>query len=205
MRLVQHVALMSLLASLLSPGETARAGDPVDGVQPAGVDAPERKHFDPVTGYRISRYRAPQPQTIDGAQRVEAADIEKLITEEQAILIDVMPSDGAGLDRQTGRWRLIKPHLHIPGSHWLPDVGYGALDPLMTRYFADNLERLTNGDKTRALVLYCQADCWMSWNAVRRARALGYTRLYWFAEGTDGWRDWDLPLVQAEPVPVTSP
>jgi rhodanese-related sulfurtransferase len=39
----------------------------------------------------------------------------------------------------------------------------------------------------------------MSWNAARRLRALGYTDVRWLAEGTDGWREAGLPLVEARP------
>ena len=39
----------------------------------------------------------------------------------------------------------------------------------------------------------------MSWNAARRLRAVGYTSVAWFAEGTDGWQDMGLPLVDATP------
>ena len=34
----------------------------------------------------------------------------------------------------------------------------------------------------------------MSWNAAKRALALGYTHVAWYPEGTDGWAAADLPL-----------
>jgi PQQ-dependent catabolism-associated CXXCW motif protein len=49
------------------------------------------------------------------------------------------------------------------------------------------------------IVTFCLSDCWMSWNAARRLRAMGYTHVRWLAEGTDGWRDAGLPLVQVMP------
>ncbi|WP_156827574.1 rhodanese-like domain-containing protein [Hyphomicrobium zavarzinii] len=159
-------------------------------------------NFDPATGYRISRYRAPVPESVPGGARVDSEAVKRLVSEKSALLIDVMPSNGAGLDTASGRWRMLRQHEHIPGSTWLPDVGAGALTPLMESYFRDELARLTQGDRARALVFYCQADCWMSWNATKRASEYGYTTLYWFPEGTDGWRDWEGPLVPATPVPV---
>ena len=42
----------------------------------------------------------------------------------------------------------------------------------------------------------------MGWNAVKRAAGYGYTSLYWYPDGTDGWRDWDKPFEAAVPVPV---
>jgi len=41
----------------------------------------------------------------------------------------------------------------------------------------------------------------MSWNAVRRAAALGYQNIYWLSEGTDGWTDWGGTLIDAKPEP----
>ena len=97
-------------------------------------------------------------------------------------------------------WR-DKPRANIPGSVWLPDTGYGELAPAMAGYFADGLEKATAGDRARTLVVYCLADCWMSWNAAKRALALGYTDVAWYSEGTDGWIAVGLPLQDATPEP----
>jgi len=35
-------------------------------------------------------------------------------------------------------------------------------------YLRRGLERASGGNNTRLLVIYCQADCWMSWNAAKR-------------------------------------
>ena len=119
------------------------------------------------------------------------------------ILVDVLPSDGAGLDSATGQWHMAKAHENIPGSTWLPDVGKGRIEPLIESYFKTNLARLTGGDTARALLIYCQSDCWMGWNAVKRASSYGYTKIFWYADGIDGWRDWDRPFQIAQPVPVS--
>lgn len=158
--------------------------------------------FDPVTGYRIARYRAPVTEDVTGARRVDFEEVERLAKSNDAVFVDVMAAEGGGVDPQTGAWRMIKPRTHIPGSHWLPDVGRGALDAGMESYFQSNLARLTGGDKSRTLVIYCLADCWMGWNAARRAVGYGYTNVLWYPEGTDGWRDWDGILVAATPIPM---
>lgn len=157
--------------------------------------------FDPATGYRISRYRTPVEPKVPGGQRVIIEELDDLIAR-GVILVDVLPSDGAGLDRSTGTWHMAKPHQNIPGSTWLPDVGSGRIDPLIEVYYKSNLARLTGGDTSRALLIYCQSDCWMGWNAVKRASSYGYTSIYWYGDGVDGWRDWDRPFAKAEPVPV---
>jgi PQQ-dependent catabolism-associated CXXCW motif protein len=171
------------------------------GLSSALAAAPE---FDAATGYRIARYRSPVTVAVVGGTRITAAEVDGLVRDQAAVLIDVMPSEGAGPDPQTGAWRLSKTRQNIPGSVWLPDVGKGELSVEMDGYFRDNLAKLTATDKTRAVIIYCQADCWMSWNAIKRAASYGYTQLYWFAEGSDGWRDWDGRFETAIPVPITS-
>lgn len=160
--------------------------------------------FDPTTGYRIARYRAPVGEDPHGGKRIAIDELERLVAEERAVLIDAMASDGAGPDPETGEWRIVTPRTNIPGSVWLADVGKGELDPVLEAYFKSNLERLTGGDKRRAIIIYCLSDCWMGWNAVRRASRYGYTSLYWYPDGTDGWLDFDKPLVPAKPAPMTA-
>jgi PQQ-dependent catabolism-associated CXXCW motif protein len=105
-------------------------------------------------------------------------------------------------DGLAAAWLPNEPRLGIPGSVWLPNVGYGRLEPHIDAYFRANLERITGGDRTRCLLFYCKADCWMSWNAVRRAASYRYACLYWYRDGTDGWSAAGLPLEEAEPVPL---
>jgi PQQ-dependent catabolism-associated CXXCW motif protein len=71
----------------------------------------------------------------------------------------------------------------------------------MADYFSKGLEKATHGDHARIVVLYCLADCWMSWNAAKRALSLGYSNVAWYREGTDGWIAAGLPLEQATPEP----
>jgi rhodanese-related sulfurtransferase len=41
----------------------------------------------------------------------------------------------------------------------------------------------------------------MGWNATKRAAEFGYTNLYWYRDGTDGWERTRLPTAEARPVP----
>jgi PQQ-dependent catabolism-associated CXXCW motif protein len=129
-------------------------------------------------------------------------EVEALRRERGAALVDVMAADGAVADPATGVWHVPKPRLHMAGSLWLPNVGRGVLTPEFDAYFRDGLARATGGRFDHPIVIYCQADCWMGWNAVRRAVAYGYTAVHWYPEGTDGMADWDVPLVPATPVPI---
>jgi len=170
-------------------------------VASAAMSVADEIVFDPVTGYRVARYRSPTPENVPGGKRIMAADVPELIAAQRALLVDVMPSEGGRPEPKSGQWYLLKPHHNIAGSTWLTDVGQGVLSPEHSRYFAENLARLTNGDVSRAIIFYCKADCWMAWNAVRRAAALGYQNIYWLSEGTDGWTDWGGNLVEAKPEP----
>ncbi|MDX2258526.1 MAG: rhodanese-like domain-containing protein [Hyphomicrobiaceae bacterium] len=162
----------------------------------------EPRHFDPATGYRISQYRAPTPAEVPGGTRIGIDELDALVAEGEAVLVDVMPAIGGGYDPASGVWRLARAHAHIAGSTWLPDVGKGMLDGNLERYFRDCLSALTGGQKERALVVYCQSDCWMGWNAAKRAASYGYRRIYWYPDGIDGWRDHERALMPARAVPL---
>jgi len=101
-------------------------------------------------------------------------------------------------------WR-EKTHTNIPGSLWLVDTGYGELAPVTEQYFKAGLQQITGGDRAKLLVIYCLRDCWMSWNAARRAVSLGYTNVAWYPDGTDGWHEAGLALAEATPAPRPEP
>ena len=160
------------------------------------------RHIDPKTGYRTSYYRARVPETVPGGTRITLQDVIKHHKEKTALFLDVMAHTGTGPDPIDGHWRLSQQRKNIPGSLWLPDVGTGTLSKPMTHYFQTNLEKLTKGNKAQAIIIYCTADCWMAWNAVRRAASYGYTNLLWYPEGTEDWQAASKPLTNATPVPL---
>jgi PQQ-dependent catabolism-associated CXXCW motif protein len=51
------------------------------------------------------------------------------------------------------------------------------------------------------VVFYCLADCWMSWNAAKRAASWGYREVLWYRDGTDGWEAAGLPTEVLHPAP----
>lgn len=152
-------------------------------------------------GYRLEDYRAPTPATLRGAKVIHTAEAERIWRSREATFVDVMPRPPRPRNLPEGTvWR-DKPRSNIPDGIWLPDTGYGELAPSMADYFAKGLEKATRGDRTKLLVVYCVADCWMSWNAAKRALALGYPNVAWYPEGTDGWLGALLPLKDATPEP----
>lgn len=150
-------------------------------------------------GYRMDHYRAATPDHLPGARTVTAPEARDLAGH-GAVLVDVTPIGRAAMGAR--QWILPAPHESLPGAVWLPNAGYGRLDPAMDGWFRDQLARLTDGDKARPLIFFCMADCWMSWNAGRRAMTeYGYRAVHWFPEGTDGWRFEMWPMAEAIPVP----
>ncbi|WP_062227106.1 PQQ-dependent catabolism-associated CXXCW motif protein [Aureimonas frigidaquae] len=150
--------------------------------------------------YRRSDYRAPTPATLSGATVLSTEDATALWRDEAAIFIDVLPRAPKPANLPQGTlWHPARRDA-IPGSAWLVDTGYGDLAPETEAYFRQALARLTKGDRQHPLVFYCQRDCWMSWNAARRALALGYGSVAWYPDGTDGWAEDGLPLERHEPL-----
>jgi PQQ-dependent catabolism-associated CXXCW motif protein len=154
--------------------------------------------------YRFDNYRAPVPATLQGARVLDTAQAE-VLWRAGAAFIDVLPQPRkpAGLPPGTV-WR-DAPRPHIPGSLWLPDTGYGELADITEDYFKRGLTRASGGDRAKTLVFYCQANCWMSWNAAKRALGYGYGNVAWYPEGTDGWSKADLPMEDATPAPRGGP
>ncbi len=118
-------------------------------------------------GYRMEDYRAPVPPTLAGAQVIGTAEAKRLWRTGKAVFVDVMPATPKPQNLPKGTiWR-DKVRTDIPGSIWLANVGYGALPPETEAYFRTALE--AHGGKDATILFYCMTDCWMSWNAAKRA------------------------------------
>ena len=136
------------------------------------------------------------PATLAGARVLTTAQAAAIWRSGSAAFVDVLPRPPKPPNLPAGTiWR-DKPRLNIPGSIWLPDTGYGALATATEDYLRNGLVRASGGNSAKQLVIYCQADCWMSWNAAKRVLSLGYSNVAWYPEGTDGWQRADLPLVE---------
>jgi len=151
-------------------------------------------------GFRMEAYGAPVPATLAGARVVSTEEAELLWRQGNAIFVDVLPLTPKPELPEGTVWQEEK-RFDIPGSIWLPDVGYGALTPEMEAWYREGLQALTAGDKSRALVIYCKADCWMSWNAAKRAVNWGFSGIVWYPGGTDDWEAAGLPVEERAPEP----
>jgi PQQ-dependent catabolism-associated CXXCW motif protein len=162
------------------------------------IDAADRLP-DELDGYRLDDYRAPTPATVAGRAAIDTAAVHRLWQSHAAAFIDVLPAPRRPDGLPAGAVWAPKPHRDIPGSIWLPDVGRGALTPRLEAWFRAGLERASEGDHKAPLVFYCLAECWMSWNAAKRAIAWGYDAALWYADGNDGWAAAGFPIAEAIP------
>jgi PQQ-dependent catabolism-associated CXXCW motif protein len=162
----------------------------------------ESSDFDPETGLRIHHYTDPVPDEVPGGTVVDTAGVKRLIDAGRVILIDVLSISGVRYDELDGSWSDYEPRYNIPGSIWLPNVGYGKPSADMLKYFLDAVGEATDGDKGYPVLIYCVSDCWMGWNAVQHLARAGYTSVFWAPRGTDGWVEAGYELELTEPTPV---
>ena len=158
-----------------------------------GASVASAQGVPPLDGYRQTDYDAQVPDIVPGAVTVGDKAVYALWHSGRVAFIDVMPN----LARPVGLpadavWHGRSRHS-VPGAIWLPDVGFGTLDEAAAAQFDAGLKAATGGDWDAPIVFLCRADCWMSWNASKRAVARGFTRVFWYRDGTTDWTFWDWP------------
>jgi PQQ-dependent catabolism-associated CXXCW motif protein len=152
-------------------------------------------------GYRTEDYRAPVPDTLGGARVLSTKEAEAIWRSKSGVFVDVLPRPPKPPNLPAGTvWR-DKPRFDIPGSIWLPDTGYGELAAATENYLKQGLKQVSGNNQAALIVVYCQAECWMSWNAAKRTLSYGYSNVAWYPDGTDGWQRANLPMTEAQPEP----
>ena len=150
-------------------------------------------------GYRNEDYRAPVPETLKGARVVTTEQAEVLWKTKKAVFFDVMPNTPRPANLPEGTIWKDKERRDIPGSIWLANVGYGEINAETAAYFKAGIEAQIGTDKARPILFYCMTDCWMSWNAAKRAVEWGFGAVIWYPLGSDGWEKAGLPLEEKRP------
>jgi len=127
------------------------------------------------------------PATLAGAKVIEAEDVARL-KEAGAVLIDLAerPKKPEKVSSDTP-W--LPVHLSIPGAVWLANAGSGDPSSEFQRRFGERVATLTGGDSQRPVIAFCHPNCWGSWNAAKRLVTLGYSHVYWFRDGVEGWQE----------------
>ncbi|MDS9466838.1 PQQ-dependent catabolism-associated CXXCW motif protein [Paracoccus sp. MBLB3053] len=155
----------------------------------AQVPEPQNFHGEP--------YRSEVPATLSGARVVDTAEAIEL-HDSGVPFVDVMPRKARPEGLPDGTIWAAPAHMTITGATWLFDTGYERISPIEEQRLAEGLAAATKGDKTAQFVIFCRRDCWMSWNAGKRAVDLGYTGVIWFPDGSDGWQEAGRDLVIAD-------
>lgn len=149
-------------------------------------------------GYRSTQYRSPTPVSHENAKTIAPAELIALQKQQpELLLIDVYRNPWL-----RGYFTLQEEHRNLPNSLWLANCGDGSLNEQWMAYCQRYLEQATANDTAHPIVFYCRSDCWLGWNAIKRAHALGYSNMYWLRDGIDGWEQAGLPLVHAKPAPL---
>lgn len=169
--------------------------------EPAAPQGTIRETVEEPGAYREDAYRAPVPATLAGATVVSTAGAHALWESGGAAFIDVLPRPPKPANLPEGTVWNEKPRISIERAIWLPNTGYGKLADTTLAYFSAGLEKATGSDKAKGLLFFCLPDCWMSWNAAKRALELGYAKVYWYPEGSEGWAAAGYPTVQLQPEP----
>lgn len=144
-------------------------------------------------GYRLSDYDAPVPGDLAGAITVGDNAAYALWRSGRVAFIDVMPDLPRPKSLPADAVWHGRSRQSVPGAIWLPDVGFGTLDQAAGQQLDAGLIAATGGDRDAPVVFLCRADCWMSWNAAKRALERGHTSVFWYRDGTTGWTFWDWP------------
>lgn len=149
-------------------------------------------------GFHGEPYRSPVPATLTGAARVITTPDAIALHDQGVPFLDVLPRKKRPDNLPEGTIWAAPPHLTIPGATWLYDTGYDRIAPAEQDRLAQGLEQATKGDKAAPVVIFCKSDCWMSWNAGKRAIEMGYRGVIWYPGGTDGWEQAGGDLVIAD-------
>ncbi len=163
----------------------------------AGILLPAHASQEP-ENYREEDYRSPVPETLEGVTVVDDDAAYAVWKTGAVVFIDVLPRPPKPKLPKGTIYR-EKPRMSIPGAIWLPNVGYGRIADVTDDYFRTHLDNAVDGDKDAPVLFFCLDDCWMSWNAAKRAREeYGYTNVFWYPYGTDGWAFEEYPMERVE-------
>ncbi|HWJ34312.1 MAG TPA: DUF2380 domain-containing protein [Steroidobacteraceae bacterium] len=150
-------------------------------------------------GYWMGDADAPVPAAIRGGSVIHADELEALLRQGGAVLVDVSNAPRRPLGLAPGAPWMPLPHRALPDALWIPGAGAGALSAEIDDFYRSRLVNATVGNLDAPLVVYCHDRCWSSWNAAKRAIAYGYRHVYWFSSGIEGWTAAGRPTVIAEP------
>ncbi len=177
---VKALLVSSVLAASAALTTVAVAvADEPSAVAPGRVPEPKGFYQGAMHGYT--------PNGVAGGTVIDTARLAKLIDAEHPLLLDVAEKDRKPPSMSKDMiW--LPSHRSLPGAVFLQGGGKGDADGAYADAFKARVSALTGGDKAKPIVTFCHPDCWGSWNAAKRLIGDGYTKVYWYPEGTEGWQ-----------------
>lgn len=141
------------------------------------------------SGYWTGPVNSAVPETLSGGTVIhKARQLRTLLRQGGVVLVDVSNSPRRPERLAPGAPWMPLPHRAIPGSLWIPGVGPGEIPVSVDDFFRQRLAEATGNHLARPIVIYCHRNCWLSWNAAKRAISYGYRNVYWFRDGIEGWK-----------------
>ena len=180
---------------LIAAGILGSAGQilgSVGQVWAGGVEEP--------AGYRMDDYRAPVPETLQGAKVVTTEEAEALWREKEAVFFDVMPNTPKPAKLPAGTIWKDKIRKDIPGSIWLANVGYGAISDETASYFRQGLAANTARGQIAGYPVLLHDRLLDVLERRETGSRMGLQQsVIWYPLGTDGWESANLPLEENRP------
>ena len=180
------VAVASIAVAGTLPTVAMAQGKPKAAAPgPAYADEDRDWGIAPTTRLRTEDYRAPTPRQIPGGRTLRTAELSQMLAKQaRPYLIDVAANS----------------HRTLSGAFWMEGAGIGNLNKDQEKRFLKAMANFAAGKKNRPLVFFCEdSQCWLAYNAARRAIAAGYTSVMWYRGGIAAWRAAGLPMSQADP------
>ena len=148
-------------------------------VAPGHVPEPDGLYQGAMHGYT--------PNSVKGGAVIDTAALAKMIETEHPVLLDVAEKDRKppSMGKDTP-W--LPTHRSLPGAIFLQGGGNGTDEAAYADAFKVRVASLTGGDLAKPVVTFCHPDCWGSYNAAKRLAGLGYTHVYWYRDGVEGWQ-----------------
>ncbi|WP_407332049.1 rhodanese-like domain-containing protein [Enterovibrio sp. 27052020O] len=153
------------------------------------------EHVSEPDSYRTENYRAPVPNTLIGATVIDTPEaLKQFISSHNPRLIDVYPAPNKP-DNLLKSTLWIEPKRDtLPGTRWLANVGHGIMPDSLIDLLKKNLP------DDQPVVIFCEPNCWHSWNAAKRALELGASEVVWYRAGVTGWREAGFALETHTPI-----
>lgn len=174
----RHGPLVAAVLLIAATSSSVHADTPAS--RPGHVPEPPGLYQGAMHGYT--------PSTIKGGTVLDTAALVKLVDAEHPLLIDVADKDRKPptMGKDTP-W--LPQHRSIPGAVWLQGAGNSTGDQPFEAAFKTRMAALTGGESAKPIVMFCHPDCWGSYNAAKRLIGLGYTHVYWYPDGMEGWQN----------------